>query len=241
MTEPASSTTAHPSFARRHGRKLAALALWGGMVLVYQLYAWRDGLTPLEATRHLADLASSGAAGGLIFVAVYASSTLVLFPPTLLTVASGFVFGPVEGVLFAALGANAAGCVSYLMGRHLGRESPGPENKPGVVGRYAGWMKENGFQSVLLMRLAYTPFDPVGLLAGFLRIDWKRFVLATMLGSLPCTVSFVLLGASFQSGLTNAAFGPDPRALLASAILFAGSLIVSRHLKRRAAQSKEIR
>lgn len=233
---PFHDVSARPPFVHRHGRKLAALALWAAAILGYQTYAWRSGLTPLEATRHLSDLASSGAAGGAAFVAVFAASTLILFPPTLLTVASGIVFGPVEGVLLAALGSNLAASASYFVGRYLGRGSPGPGTAPGVVGRYAGWMKENGFQSVLLMRLAYAPFDPVGLLAGFLRIDWARFALATTLGSLPCTLSLVLLGASLQTGLADSTFRLDPRAFLASAILLAGSLMISRYLKRRGAR-----
>lgn len=228
------------SFVSRHRRKLAALALWAAAILGYQLYAWRGGFSPIEATRQLSDLASSSALGGPIFIAVFASTTLILFPPTLLTVASGFVFGPVEGTLFAALGSNLAGGVSYLMGRYLGR-GPGLNGvSPGIVGRCAGWMEENGFTSVLVMRLAYMPFDPVGLLAGFLRIDWKRFALATMLGSLPCTVSLVLLGASLQSGLSGA-FGIDPRALLASALLLACTLALSRHLRRRNLRLKDTR
>ncbi len=240
-TRPIPAASTRPSFVRQHGRKLAALALWATIVLAYQSYAWRSGLTPLEATRRLADLASSGAAGGAVFVAVFAAGTLILFPPTLLTIASGVVFGPVEGALFAALGSNLAASISYLMGRYLGRGSDLSKAMSGSAGRYAGWMKENGFQSVLLMRLAYAPFDPVGLLAGFLRIDWARFALATALGSLPCTLSLVLLGASLQTGLADSTFGLDPRALLASAILLAGSLLISQYLKRRSVRLRDVR
>ncbi len=231
---------ARRSFLRRHRRKLAALALWAAAILGYQLYAWRDGFSPIEATRQLSDLASSGALGGFVFVAVFASTTLILFPPTLLTIASGFVFGPIEGALLAALGSNFAGSVSYLMGRYFGRGSDVPGISPGIVGRCAGWMEKNGFTSVLVMRLAYMPFDPVGLLAGFLRIDWKRFALATMLGSLPCTISLVLLGASLQSGLSGA-FEIDPRALIASALLLAGTLALSYYLRRRNLRPRGVR
>ena len=234
-------STGRRPFVHRHRRALATLAIWAAAIVGYQLYAWRSGLSPLEATRHLADLASSGAVGGLVFVAVFASSTLVLFPPTLLTVAAGFVFGPVEGALFAALGSNLAGSLSYLMGKHLFRGSDLSWMPSGLVGRCAGWMEENGFTSVLVLRLAYAPFDPVGLLAGFLRIDWARFALATMLGSFPCTLSLVLLGSSLETGLTGAAFRIDPRALLASAILLAGTLLLSYYLRRRNVRLKGAR
>ena len=44
------------------------------------------------------------------------------------------------------------------------------------------------------MRLVYVPYDLVNYLAGFLRIGWMPFILATALGSLPDTLSFVLFG-----------------------------------------------
>lgn len=230
-TELVPNVPPRSSLFRRHHRKLVAPALWAAAILGYQVYAWRSGLTPLEAAGELADLASAGAVGGLVLVGVFAAATLILFPPTLLTVAAGFVFGPAEGVLFAALGSNLAASVSYLMGRRFGRGSRIPGTPSGRVGRYAGWMKANGFEAVLLMRLAYAPFDPVGLLAGFLRVDWRRFALATALGSLPCTLSLVLLGSSLQAGLRGTTFAPDRWALLASAVLFFGTIVVSRYLK----------
>ncbi|MGH3148193.1 MAG: TVP38/TMEM64 family protein [Rubrobacter sp.] len=188
---------------------------------------------PLEAARYLLDSMATGAAGALIYVAFYALSRLVFFPPTLLTIASGFVFGPVWGVVLAVLGSNAAAVFSYLMARYFGQGLLGPGETTGTLGRYAERMRENGFESVLLLRLVYAPFDPVSILAGFLRIDWRRFVLATLLGSLPCILSLVLFGASLERDFVSSGFRLNPWILLASAILFTGSLLFSRSLKRR--------
>ena len=48
------------------------------------------------------------------------------------------------------------------------------------------------------MRLLFLPYDLVNYVCGALRITWSSFLLATALGSLPGTVSFVLLGASLE-------------------------------------------
>ncbi len=221
-----------PSFLRRHRRRLTALLFWLVLLGGYQLYAWQSGLTPQEAAEQVIHLMTFGAAGALIYVVFYVVSRLVFFPPTLLTIASGFVFGPVLGVVLAVLGANAAAVVSYMMGRYFGQGLLGPERTSGTLGRYAGRMRENGFESVLLLRLVYAPFDPVSMLAGSLGIDWRRFVLATLLGSLPAILSFVLFGASLEKDFASSGFQLNPWILLASAILFVGSLTLSRHLKR---------
>jgi uncharacterized membrane protein YdjX (TVP38/TMEM64 family) len=210
-----------------------ALLFWFVLLAGYQLYSWRSELTPQEAAEHLIHLMTFGAAGALIYVAFYASSRLVFFPPTLLTIASGFVFGPAWGVFLAVLGCNAAAVVSYLMGRYFGQGLLGPERASGTLGRYAGRVRENGFESVLLLRLVYAPFDPVSILAGSLGISWRRFVLATFLGSLPPILSLVLFGASLETDFSSIGFRLNPWILFVSVLLFVASLLLSRYLRRR--------
>lgn len=226
----------HRPFVRR--RRLIALLFWLVLPGGYQLYAWRSGLAPREAAEHVIELTTFGAAGALIYVAFYALSRLVFFPPTLLSIASGFVFGPIWGIVLAVLGANAAAMVSYLMGRNFGQGLLGPERASGTRGRYAGRMRENGFESVLLLGLVYAPFDPVSILAGALGIDWRRFVLATWLGLLPAILSLVLFGASLETDFTGSVVRLYPWMILASAVLFVASVLLSRYSKRRKIASK---
>ncbi len=54
------------------------------------------------------------------------------------------------------------------------------------------------------------PFDPIGILAGFPRIDWRSFALASALGSSPSTLALVLSGASIETDLSDDGFGLDP-------------------------------
>jgi uncharacterized membrane protein YdjX (TVP38/TMEM64 family) len=232
-TSPAAATRS-PSIRRKRGRRLATLVFWLALLGGYQLYFWRRGITPLEAAQILVDFMSSNTTGPLIFIGFYALSRLVLFPATLLTIASGYVFGPVLGVVLTILGSNAAAGVSYLMGRYFGEGLLDFEKKGGVVGRYTERMRNNGFESVLLMYLVYAPLDLVSMLAGFLRIDWKPFVLATMLGLMPATLSWVLLGASIETNLTGGIPKREPPMLVASVVLLVGSLLLSRYLRRRA-------
>lgn len=212
---------------------MLALLFWLALLAGYQLYAWRSGLTPQEAAEHVVQLMTFGVVGAVIYVVFYALGRLVFFPPTLLSIAAGFVFGPIWGVVLAVLGANVAAAVSYATGRYFGRGMLGPERTSGTLGRYAARMRENGFESVLLLRLVYAPFDPVSILAGSMAIDWIRFAAATLLGSLPAILSLVLFGASLETGFTASGFRPNPWILLASVVLFVASLLLSRYLRRR--------
>ena len=229
---------ARPSFLRRHGWKLLALAFWVLLLGGYQLYAWRSGLTPIEAGRVLVGFMGNGAAGALVFLAVYTVRPLVLFPASILTIGAGFVFGPVLGVVLTVIGSNASATVAYVAGRYFGE---GLVRSEGVVRRYTRRLRENSFETVLTMRFVFLPYDLVNYLAGLLRINWVPFILATALGSLPGTVAFVLLGASLETDFAVGTLGFDPRLLLASAIIFVLGIAISRYFKRRERRGKEPR
>lgn len=220
------------SFPARHGRKLAALCFWLLLFGGYQAYAWRAGLSPLGAVRELADFLATNPLGAAIFVAVYALRPLLLFPATLLTIAAGFVFGPVLGLLLTIVGANSSAMVAYSIGRFFGGEVIEAEGE-GFVARHTKRLRENSFESVLVMRFILLPFDLVNYTAGFLKIRPLPFILATALGSLPASLSFVLFGASFGREALSGTPELDLRILGASAALFLVSLALSRYLKYR--------
>lgn len=216
-----------------------ALLFWLALLGGYGLYAWRQGsTTPSEVFHALLGYVAHGMVGPLAFVALFAVRPLVLFPASLLAVAAGFAFGPVWGVLLTVVGSNASATVAYLAGRFFGKGMLDPtttgEAPGGVVGRYAGRMRENGFEAVLAVQSTYMPFDLVNYLAGLLRVRWGQFFLATAIGSMPGIVSFVLLGASFEMDPASGAMGLDARVLVASVVVFAASVVLSRYLKRRA-------
>ena len=87
------------------------------------------------------------------------------------------------------------------------------------------------------MRLVYLPYDLVNYVAGFLRVRYRPFILATILGSLPGTVTFVLAGASLDiddifAGQVDVST-VNPLTLALSVALFASGLVVARLLRRR--------
>lgn len=216
---------------RRYGRKLMVVACWFCLIAGYQSYAWWDGIPLTESLRYLTSFLSTSPLGPLVYVGFYAADRLVFLPPTLLAISAGTVFGPVLGVVLALLGANIAASISYVMGRYFGGGLLESDKASSVARRYAGRMRESGFEAVLLMRLLYTPFDVVSILAGFLRIGWRPFALATALGSVPCTISLVLFGASLDAGFGGTP-AIEPWALLASAVLFGVSISMSRLWRR---------
>jgi len=221
-----------PSFVQKHWQKLLAGLFWLILLSVYGVYTVRTGASPLATLRQLVNFLSDSAWGPLIFVGLYVLRPLFLFSAGLLTIASGVLFGPIFGVIYTVIGSNIGASLAYLIGRFFGNDviEANEDETKGIQG-YIKRMRENSFETVFIMRLIFLPYDLVNYLAGFLRINYGAFILATILGALPGTISFALFGAS--TGLSEGAPSFDWRILAASVGIFIVSLGISRLVKRR--------
>jgi uncharacterized membrane protein YdjX (TVP38/TMEM64 family) len=221
-------------FLKRHWQKMVAVFFWLILILTFVLYSSRNNLTPLAATRQLMNALANVPIGtrGAVFIAIYTLRPLIFFPASLLTLGIGALCGPLWGSVFAIIGSNLSATLAYFVGRMLGQESVPSENQ-NALQRYLQRMRQNSFETIFIMRLIFLPYDLVNYAAGFLRINYIPFILATILGSIPGTISFVLFGAS--SGLESGSPKFDWRILLISVAIFVASLLVSRLVKRREA------
>jgi uncharacterized membrane protein YdjX (TVP38/TMEM64 family) len=230
--------TAALPFFKRHWQKMLALLFWLALVLAFVLYSGQNNLTPLAATRQLMTALGKMPVHvrGLIFTVVYTLRPLIFFPASILTLAIGALCGPLWGIIYAVIGSNLSATLAYFVGRLLGQDVVQGASQ-NALQRYLQRMRQNSFETIFVMRLIFLPYDLVNYAAGFLKINYGAFILATILGSLPGTISFVLFGAS--SGLDGGAPKFDWRILAISVGIFVGSLLVSRLVKRREASNVE--
>jgi uncharacterized membrane protein YdjX (TVP38/TMEM64 family) len=230
-------TTALPFF-KRHWQKMLALFVWGIIAFLLVQLTHQDGQahTPLDTTRLLMQRLAEIPIGtrGLVFIIIYTLRPLIFFPASLLTLAIGALCGPLWGIIFAVVGSNLSASLAYVLGRVLGQGNTAPEQQ-NALQLYLKRMRQNSFETIFIMRLIFLPYDLVNYAAGFLKINYVPFILATILGSIPGTVSFVLFGAS--SGLESGTPKFDPRILAVSVVIFVASLLVSRLVKRREASN----
>lgn len=237
--------SAEESFFSRHGQKLVALSIWLVLLGGYTWYYISNDLTPARAVAEIVGLLESPY-GPLLYILIYAVRPLIFFSATILTVAAGSIFGSGSiynlalAILYTFIASNTSAMVAYLIGRYFGKglvKEEAGENT-GLIGRYAGRMRDNSFETVLIMRFIFLPYDLVNYLAGFLRIDWKAFLLATFLGSIPGTIAFVSFGASIT--VTDLLEGKtpefDPWILAFGAVIFIVSIGISRFFKKKEAQ-----
>lgn len=222
----------------RHWQAVVAAIIWlslGAIVLGYSLLTARGPQqVAYEVVQHL-----RGPLGPLVYLIVYTLRPLAFFPAGVLTILGGSLWGAVWGMFFAVLGSNMSASLAYLFGRAFGQGMLPSTDQGGtasIVRRYATRLWQNAFPTILLMRLIYIPYDIVNYLAGFLRVPYRPFIFASILGAFPGTLSFALAGAAldiddiltgnFQMSTIN------PWSLTFSIILFVFGLGLAHWLRR---------
>lgn len=164
----------------------------------------------------------------LIYIAIYTLRPLILFPATLLTVLAGALFGPIYGSIYTIIGANLSANVAYSMGRFLGADFVN-EDSSGIINKWKNKLKEKSFETVLIMRLIYLPFDPVNYGCGILKVKWAQYTLATFIGTIAGSITFVVFGSSINFTEFDASeISLDPKLLIASVVLFLTSLVIAK-------------
>ncbi|GAB4458451.1 MAG: TVP38/TMEM64 family protein [Anaerolineales bacterium] len=228
-----------PSFKtwlQGHIQKIFALLFWLVLFAAYQWYALSNDLSPLQVVQRMLAFMQNGVWGALIYVILYAIRPLILFPSTLLTLAGGFVFGPALGVIYTVIASNISSTIAYFVGHFFGEGLLKDDGSDGLIQRYARRMRENSFETVMVMRFIFLPYDAVSYLAGFLRIKYLPFILATALGSIPGTMAFIGFGASIET-FDGTLPRLNPATLGVSFAIFIVSILLSRMFKKREAIS----
>lgn len=233
------SDSEKPTRLQQAWPKLLGLAIWLGLLAAYWQYTRVNGITPLESVQRLVEFMASSGAGVLVYILVYMLRPVLFFPATLLTLAGGYLYGPVLGVAVVVVASNLSSLVAYNIGRFFGAGILDQSANSGVLQQYAERMRRNSFETVLIMRFIFLPYDLVSYFSGFLRIRWQGFLLATALGSIPGTIAFVLFGASIEGGFTGELPQLNGTMLLVGALMFVVSLALSRWFRRREASATQ--
>ncbi|MFC5888987.1 VTT domain-containing protein [Kitasatospora sp. CM 4170] len=157
-----------------------------------------------------------------VFVAVYAVGTLAFVPRPALNAAAGLLLGIQQGVAMAVLGTTLGAAMAFALGRLLGREALRPYLRGRLLLALDKRFTEQGFRSVLLLRLLPgLPFQAGNYGAAFSGVRFVPFLTATAIGVTPATAVYVTAAASADQ--------PGSAAFLLSAgtigVLVVGSLV----------------
>ncbi|MHB8453563.1 MAG: VTT domain-containing protein [Acidiferrobacterales bacterium] len=164
----------------------AALAV--AIAVAYFNRGWLDAATLQER------VASAGAFGSLVYMAIYVAATVLFLPGSVITLAGGALFGPAWGTLYSLAGATLGATIAFLIARYLA--------SAWINRRAGGWMKqlmdgveEEGWRFVAFARLMpLFPFNLLNYALGLTRIRLIPYVVASWIFMLPGAIAYTYLG-----------------------------------------------
>ena len=176
----------------------------------------------------------AGAAGPLLFMAVYALATVLFLPGSVITLAGGVLFGPVWGTVYNLTGATIGAALAFLIARYLAAGWV-TQRTGGRMKQLVDGVEQEGWRFVAFVRLVpLFPFNLLNYALGLTRIRFWHYVLASYLFMLPGAIAYTWLGYAGREALAGGQ-GMIRNILIALALL-ASVAFLPRLIKRLRAQ-----
>jgi len=223
--------------------KYKAIAFVFFAIFLFTLFPlFKDSLT---AEKIKAFVSSNGILAPAAYIAALIFLPLIGVPRLILAAAGGALFGLFYGVIYAAAGSTLAAILAYHLAFYSASGYVGVSAAPG--GRLfsaLAFSHENSFKLIVLARICpIINCEAVNYICGAAKINFARFISATVIGTIPGSVVYAIMGeAIMRMGLKGGIAGAlreilsldaaaisrnaDARALVAaSAALFSFLLI----------------
>ena len=217
-------------------RSLITLAL----VLIIALLlaaSWR--WTPLGEWIDLREvLARLGSLRGawiapLVVTLVYIVASLMVFPVTLLIIATGVAFGAAYGFLYALLGAEISALVTYAIGQYLGHNTVRNLSNR-WVSRVSRRLARQGLLAMITLRVVpVAPFTVINLVAGASHIRFRDYAFGTLLGMAPGALALTLFSDRVVAAIASPETFRFASLLILALVIGAATWWLSRWLLRR--------
>ena len=174
--------------------KWKTIAVLGAVIGIFAAFKF---LIPKEFWDNLRDwIDSLGHWAPIAFIIIYIVASVILAPCSLLTIASGFIFGVVWGTVWVSVGSVLGASTAFLVGRYFARswvERKTADNKNFKAVDKA--IERGGLKIVTLIRLSpLFPYNLLNYFFGVTKVPFRTYVLGSWIGMLPGTVMYVYIG-----------------------------------------------
>lgn len=141
----------------------------------------------------------------VIILAMIVQMFLLVIPSILLMVVSILAYGPILGGIIIFIAVFCASSLGFLIGKYLSVKITARLLGKGVTEKMTDFINNYGFWAVVITRL--NPFlsnDAISFVGGLLRMNYWKFITATLLGITPLILLIAITGSntdSLKSGL----------------------------------------
>ncbi len=139
-------------------------------------------------------------APAISFLLMILQTLIAPLPAFVLAIVNSMAFGIYYGCALTCISALAAAFTAFFLARWLGRSFLERKLNVRILGRFDSIVERFGAWGVLILRLfPIISFDFVSFAAGLTAMRARAFGFATLIGMLPATIAYSLLGDSLES------------------------------------------
>ena len=136
-----------------------------------------------------------GIVGPLVLIIVMMVQMFLFVVPNILVMIIAIViYGPLWGSVISLVGVFCSSSLGYALGRYLGPVTVNKLIKPQTQVKISNFIERYGVGAIAITRLASLSNDSLSIVAGLLKMSYRRYILATLAGITPLIVLLALYG-----------------------------------------------
>ncbi len=147
---------------------------------------------------------------GLFILMIFQTIFVVIPSEAVVTLSGALGLDITKIIIVGVLGLLAGAIIAFYISRYFGRKIVIKIIGKEWVNEVDEWINEHGFKAVTIARLIpLVPFDLISYVAGLTSIDFKKYLIATIIGMVPRVVFLVFVGNTAKTVLSIIGIGID--------------------------------
>ncbi len=221
----------------RHSERMKVTNIIRIIVFVFLIAGIATAITyrkQFDVTTLQSWLADAGIMAPLLFMGIYAISTVLFLPGSVLTIAGGVLFGPVWGTFYNLTGATIGATMAFLIARYLASDLI-LRKTGGRLRQLIDGVEAEGWRFVAFVRLVpLFPFNLLNYALGLTRIRLFHYVVTSYICMLPGAIAYTYLGYAGRNAVAGGE-GMVQKALLGLGLLALAAFLprIVRYLRKK--------
>jgi uncharacterized membrane protein YdjX (TVP38/TMEM64 family) len=154
-----------------------------------------DVLTSDDKERISKWVAQFKLAGPLVLILIMVIQMfLFIIPNIFLMIVAIISYGPVWGGIISFLGVFASSSLGYMIGKYLGPVTVHKLMSEKAKEKTSEFIKNYGVAAIAITRISSLSNDSLSIVAGLLKMSYRRYILATLTGITPLIVLLCIYG-----------------------------------------------
>lgn len=138
-----------------------------------------------------------GMLGPLVLILAMGAQMFMLIVPNILLFAIAIIcYGPVWGGLISLVGVFISSSLGYVIGKKLGPSAIDRFVSQKIQEKIQLYIERYGMKAVMIFRLSSLSTDSLGFVAGILEMNYRKYIIATLIGVTPVIVLIAIYGTN---------------------------------------------